>query len=487
MNATQASGSKLNIRAPEGPIRDKWLTFVWGGEPGYLPHVKEWAFIGSVGTGKTNALVSSLLLSAAKYPGSRIALVNSTRTALERSTLQTLFQVAEPLMASGKLKYYPSKNKIVLRHGDGKESEIFLFGLDVPNADKALVGTEWFRVYVDQLERIKQDVYDLLLTRVRQKVYNPDGTLASNHAKSTANMDEGRRNWLYKRFEVGAEPIGNGIYRKRVEGQIGDVHVITYRAFIRATFGENKSLNPQYAEMLALAGNTAGSFISDEWETSYDLIFFDFENEKHVVDYGNPDLSRHDLYVAVDVGAGNSPSVALFALYDRATGRATLVEEVVMMGSQVSDFGEDIGYLARKYRGVRNVFVYVDPNAWNDVGLGQTPADVLFDAIKRASGMRVYIGKAYTKGSIRIDETAVVPVKEALKSGRLKIDRRVANTIETLSSITWADVRRDKHPLTDIFDAIRYLVYNLPAGVEDGTEDEDEDVSRGNRLAWWRI
>jgi len=483
LNAGQGKG--LRISLPEGPIGPKWQAFVLAGEPGWFEHVGEITFAGAVGTGKTRALVSSLILTAVKYPGSQLALIRDTRTNLERSTLNTFWAVAGDMRAAGLMRHVKRDNKIIVQEPGKPASEIYLFGVDHPDFDKSIVGAEFFRVYVDQAERIREEVIDLLLTRIRQKVYDAEGELAANHMKLTANMDEGRRSWLFRRYEVGSVEIGNDIYYKRVERVIDGKRYVGHRMFIRARFGENKSLHPEYGRFLALAGSTASGFIADEWEKNYDLVFPEYEPSMHQVPHlEDMDYASYDAFVGLDFGT-SSPAVALVFMRHRKTGVVYAVAELVERGLSARDFGADIGNLLHRFRSVRDIFVYADPALWDNTGHSKTIAEEIYDELVATLRRRVYFDPAATKGTKDIDASSSSIIKDMLADGRLKFTGEVPMLMDVMSSITWADVRANKHPMNDIFDALKYALRNLPDAEQSLDEEEEGFDVRPNVVRFW--
>ncbi len=478
----------LKIRPPKGPVARKWSGFFMLGEPGWYEHAKEAVFVGGVGSGKTNALVSSLLISALTYPGSRIALVRDTRENLKASTLQTLEELAEPLIASGKYSHIQSRNLIQI--GDDfddpkRHSQVFIFGLDDPKTHKKLVGTEWFRVYVDQLESVDRKIYEQLILRIRQKVYH-NGRLASNYIKSTANIQYGRKTWLYKRFNVGAREITEDVFEKRVEGNINGKRVVAYRVMFKSEYGENLSLNPQYDEMMVLAEEQAKPFMAGDFEASYDLLFPEFENDKHVYhEIGGEDYSRFDLYVGMDFGI-SSPTVFVYGLVDRYTREIFIDDEYVENGLDAAEYATALANRLHHYvsAGVRNVYIYADPNIWNRTGVGNTVAEVFERVIGSTVRGRISFDKAYIKGSAgaRLQEDTINAIKEGLRARTVRVRNSAVNVINVLMDATWEDIRKDRHPMTDTFDALRYLVNNVPPLV---VADDDDDEESEEYVAWW--
>jgi phage terminase large subunit len=114
-------------------------------------------FLGGFGSGKTYAGILKMLLLLDKYPNSRGAIVRKQFGQLQKTTLQTLFAV---LPSAG----YTRRNEqfVDLRNG----SRLYFLHLDTDDSLNVLRGLELSFVFVDQLEEIDEDAWDLLEARV---------------------------------------------------------------------------------------------------------------------------------------------------------------------------------------------------------------------------------------------------------------------------------------------------------------------------------
>ena len=89
--------------------------------------------------------------------------------------------------------------------------------------------------------------------------------------------------------------------------------------------------------------------------------------------------------------------------------------------------------------------------------------------------------KAFRQGTLKLtDPQATFPVKYLLRTRRMFFHKyRVPQTIETVASITWKEAFGDKHPETDIFDALRYLTMRIPdpaiTGAVISSDESDDD------------
>jgi len=130
---------------------DKQKDFVTAGPEDIL------LFLGGYGSGKTFAGILKMLLLLDKYPNSRGAIVRKQFGQLQKTTLQTLFSV---LPSSG----YTRRNEqfVDLRNG----SRVYFVHLDTEDSLNVLRGLELSFVFVDQVEELDEDAWDLLEARV---------------------------------------------------------------------------------------------------------------------------------------------------------------------------------------------------------------------------------------------------------------------------------------------------------------------------------
>src|SRR3970040_2321420 len=114
-------------------------------------------FLGGFGSGKTYAGILKMLLLLDKYPNSRGAIIRKQFGQLQKTTLQTLFAVLPP---SG----YTRKNEqfVDLRNG----SRLYFVHLDTEDSLNVLRGLELNFAFVDQIEELEEDAWDLLEARV---------------------------------------------------------------------------------------------------------------------------------------------------------------------------------------------------------------------------------------------------------------------------------------------------------------------------------
>ncbi len=471
------------------------------GEPGYPRRHVEALFAGAVGSGKTRALVAWVIMRAMRYPGIRIALVRDTYENLTRSTLQTLFEAAGDLISrdhkrtdTSIARFIKRDNRIEFDNG----SSIWMFGLNDASSVNRLVGTEWGAAAVDQLERIRPDTYETILTRIRQKAYHEEtGELVFPMVKSTANVDMGRSNWVWRRFVEGSVPLGRGelaedMRERRVVTTISGRKIVTYRAYFAGHFGENHSLNEHYDKVLAAAGDSALGFVESEWQASFEQIFPEWKGELYYDDEEFADYSRFALIVGYDWGSV-SYSAFVFGLWDKHERVLYIDGEYTDRGRDAVDYATTALHMMLDYvrKGVREIHIYADPSIWRNTGVGLTVGDEMSRVWRESipSSIVFSVNKAFRQGTVRVtDPQSTSKLKELMRSRRIFVHRYRAHTVgDVFKSATWGDVTSDKPLITDVFDAVRYLSMNLPDGVDIPELDDDEYQHRRRRVFAWRF
>lgn len=512
MSSSVEQKLSIMLAPPKGKVAKKWSMFVMLGEPGYPRRHVEALFSGAVGAGKSRAIAAWLIMRAYEYPGIRLALVRDTLKNLQRSTLQTLFEAAQGLIARDFKSYDPKtqigyynkrEEKVIFENG----SEIHLFGVNDSLSADRLVGTEWGGVAVDQLERVPKKIYVQIIPRLRQNVtHRVTGEIVFPMVKSTANVDKGKSSWVVRRFLEGSIPLGAGeladeVRQVKTVYRIDGEDVVTWRAYFRVGLGENESVNPHYKAVLAAAGQDIAGFLSDEWQPDFEQIFsYEWDDQFYEDDFGG-DYREFDLYIGHDFGS-LAPQATIFGLWHREAKKLFIHGEYIEAGRDARDYAETISAIINDYilGGIRNVRMSADPSVWRRTGAGGSLADIYMAVFRDSIPVTVpfIMEKAFRQGTLKLtDPQATFPVKYLLRTRRMFFHKhRVPQTIETVATITWKEAFGDKHPETDIFDALRYLTMRIPdpaitgAVISAGSDDEEENpfVQRRERsVPTWRI
>lgn len=474
---------EFSLGAPRGPIRPKYELFRWVGEPGWPRRFQESWAIGDVGTGKTAALIDSIFFSVYYYPGARVAVVRSTLVELQSALIPDLKARLAPMFESGFLQYLRDLDIIKVHNG----AEIHFFGLDT--AQDKLVGQQWFRAFVDQGERVRPEMLDLLHTRVRQQVRHKDTKeLGTTFIKITANWDRGR-DWVWKRVVQGAQSLdANGDILEKVVRQ--QVYGRTFESRILAIFSrtiENEELTEDYFRHLVLSGKMASRFLRGGYEGKDEHLIFPEYSHKHITDL-EPDLDGRPVYVGLDHGLRH-PTVALFFVRD-GLGRLIGVKEYIKRNASAMENAEALADIlfSMTAAGASRFHIYADPSMWArnamDADLSSV-ASVYQDVLNKydlpATFSPAYVRKRDRNPTGRTSvatpvEFGISVIKDLLREGKLLINPRLTPKLDqTLGEITHEDVEKDAMTLVDVFDAARYALTNIRVYDE---EDDYEELER---------
>lgn len=478
--------------APEGPIRERWVRFVLTGEPEFEVGYRECMFIGDFGVGKTRALLDALMLSAINYPGARLALLRDTFANVRDSILPILQEVWAPMFRSEFAVYVAREAVIRLANG----SRIHLFGLDTPETEDKLKTSEYFRIFVDQAETIPEEAWDLALARTRQKVRHKDADVVGyNYIKGAANWDKGE-NWIWRRFRRDATQIAFRQYETVVENR--DLGVQARRLLVEGTARENLSLPENYFEAIALMSEaTRQRYFSGAYVKGQGLVFPEFNYNVHVVD--RIELpGEAPVFVGGDIGIHERhPTAFVFAFLD-PHGQLNITHDVLIVGRPLTDVARQISILLTEYHnaGHDQVRIYVDRDAWKrERSTGAAAIDAFISTLRQEipAGMQVTVNRG--RANVEFSGTSAVKTRLGpLPSGApgIVVARQTApNVVEMFRVLTWEDLDRDRAPVTDVHDAVVYLVTGTPArhaAVAEATATSGRRPRKGWRewrTTWW--
>lgn len=184
----------------------------------------EIAAVGGMGAGKTYAACVAAFRHAAKWPGARVLIARFTYEEMVKSTKWAFFEFVKN---KGLVKHFVRPKEWDYREGTHycrltNGSEILFSNLDKSlNKHK---NVEYSYVFIDQLEEIDFDVYQILMLRCRLTICPS----TERHVVGVAN-DEGD-NWIRNRFKTYDLPHG------RPDAQLG-------RLLIQGTTLENPHLD----------------------------------------------------------------------------------------------------------------------------------------------------------------------------------------------------------------------------------------------------
>lgn len=421
-------------------------------------------------THNTSALIDSVFYSVHFYPKSRVAVMRSTLVELQSSLIPDLQRRLAPLFENGYMDYIRDLNIIRVANG----SEVHLFGLDT--ADNKLWGQQWFRAFIDQGERVKPQLLDLLHTRIRLQVRHKDTKeLGSTYVKITANWDRGR-DWVYKRVVEGAAHLDRkgDLVEKELSGEVANKRLSSRLLAIFSYTEENEELTEDYFRHLILAGKIGKRAVRGGYERGSEegLVFWEYSHQ-NVTDI-TPEVSGKTVYVGIDHGLSH-PTVAVFLVRDR--GCLISVHEYVRRGSSVQENAEAIGdIMAHLYnQGVQHFLVYADRSMWARQAISASLSTIASEYERVFYRMRVpvYFSPANTAGNKESIEYGISVMKQLILNRKLLVNPKLTpNLDEMLTDITYEDIEKDAIIKTDVFDALRYAVINARL-------DDDDDWGDG--------
>ena len=468
--AEEAQATLFN--APKGPIEAKYNLFFLCGEPGWPDKYNETWSMGDVGTAKTSAAMDSMILTALNYPGSHNLVTRNFATELMESTYETFVARAGDLIGTDSkswLVWNETHSTFYCYNG----SSIVFLGLD--RAGDRLFGEEWFRAVIDQGERVKEHSLNLLHSRMRQQVKHKDsGELGKTFIKLTANWDKGK-GYAYRRVIQGGRMVAPDVFEKTITENVAGREVTANMLMIYSRIDENHSLTDDYYKHLLLSGELRYKIAGGGFVDAEGLVFPEYNDSKTIgrVDY----FEDANIIVGLDYGQAH-PTVAIFGAL-RPNGDCEIVGDYIKNNSEIKDYAFDIGRRLTEYqrKGAKGFYVYADPSLWNRTG--HTPLIEQFIDTFNKLPFEVAVVPAFRKraGSV---EKGVDAVKAQLRNLSLRISDRATNVKRMLQEVTYEDVRKDAVPVTDVFDAMRYLAMNTQYAVpEDDAaffDLEEEDL-----------
>lgn len=177
--------------------------------------IRETLADGGVGSGKTLGGIIRLLLLAEKYPGSRWFVGRQTYKDLTQTTRKSFDRVCPPGWIIRDVL-----NEMTLFNG----SEIVWAHLDEYDI-KTLMGLEINGAFLDQVEEINPEIYDMLDSRIGRWYLPQWDAMCPSYIWSTSNPNG--KDWVYFRFHP-------------------DVHPPAYRKYIFMPTSVNKEVLDKY-------------------------------------------------------------------------------------------------------------------------------------------------------------------------------------------------------------------------------------------------
>lgn len=370
---------------------------------------------GSVSSGKTwiSLVLWSFWVATSSRNGNYL-MVAKTLTSLRRNCLDLL----EDLVGTANFTYSLSK-----KEGSLFGRRIYLEGVNDARAESKIRGMTLTGAYCDEVTLFTKDFFSMLLSRLRQ-----DGAKLIG----TTNPDS-PYHWLRTEYIERAEK--------------GEIDMLTMKFLI----DENTFLPAEYVENAKKehVGVFYDRFILGEWVVANGLVYPNFDEKKHVIDYSPPKKDEKDnglYYISIDYGTQNPCSMGLWRLAD---GKAIRIREYYHDGRKTrrqltdEDYYTELEVLA----GDRSIqFVIVDPSAASFIA-----------CIKKHGRFGVKKGANDVLDGIRVTATL-------LNTGRILFDRSCTDTIKEFKTYSWDEnasadsvVKENDHAMDDI----RYFCYTV--------------------------
>lgn len=491
------SGRPVRFTFPKG-LEAKYLTFLR--ETRYT----EIAWIGGMGTGKTDGLVTSILNDAYEYPGCTLVLCRDELVNLKRTTLADLLAKAPELIAHhAKTESVITFEPVKCADGVMRQTRLYCFGLLTGDYKQKLKSLQPFRIYIDEADKVQEEMLDMCVLRIRQKAYHRDtGELGKNQVKLVAN-DEGN-NWIWRRFvgrphpgmdmtpEWANEHVGikedyfepktyrdvlpgdiviyehvrriveasgpSGVLLAGLEEPVDPTRVVVVgqRLCIYAFSHENLSLNQQnIGNSRFISSALRNQYILGQVDTQQGLLFPEFNEARHVIDdFTIPEEWR--VVVGIDHGFDHpttavflavDPFGTMFVFGDYLRGSASATENAEAILEQVGGRHERTRFVADTQLWNADPRRPSESVATDYVRAGVTP-------LVRANKQR-QLSIDRIKQALQFQRTMYDPQPKA----RLYFMRSATRLNARVNNITWTEFNAGQ--ADDLIDALRYAVMDL--------------------------
>lgn len=485
----------LKLTIPKG-LEGKYMTFLDNED------FTEMAWLGGFGTAKTDCLVTSILKTAYDYPGCVMVLCRDELVNLKRTTMVDLLNKAPELIAHhNKTESVITFPEVPDHNGIPRASSLYCFGLMTGDYVQKLKSLQPFRIFIDEGDKILEEMFDMCVLRLRQKAYHREtGKLGKNQVKIVAN-DEGN-NWLWRRF-IGKNHPGKAMDPAWVQENVGireelflpkvpiqDVYpgdiamwrgdryivrsvddkgafleghpdrvrvdqlkIVIQRLAIYAFSHENKSLNAQNLKNArGVSAAMRAKYILSQVDTQTGLMFPEADPGVHFI----PDQQvPYHWKVICGLDHGFEHPTACVAMTIDPSGDVIVFKEYEQANLSVPDNAENVAELMEGYQDVR---FFADTQLWS------------VDPRRPGENMANDYMRAGVKPLMRANknrELSIARLKEYLtkrpaslwqpeEKPRLYVMDSCHRTKRTLLNMTWEQYRKKEGD--DTLDALRYAI-----------------------------
>lgn len=332
-------------------------------------------WIGSVRSGKTFSSILKFISSLQQPPYGDVMILGYNRDTIQRNVLELMFNLlGQPAPSIGSMS-----TKLFGRN-------VYFVGAHNERAISRLQGSTLAIAYVDEITRIPQSVWSMLLTRL---------SIPGAKLYGTANP-EGPSHWLKIDYLDKKEKF--------------DLIDWTFH------LDDNPTLSEEYkhAIMTELTGVWYKRYILGEWAMAEGAIYDMFDEKFHVVDE-NPRWNQYTI-VGIDYGTTN-PFAAVAVGYNNLHRPFLFVEKelyydssatgISKTDSQYADMLEDF------LQGLpNNKYIYLDPSAASfEVELRRRGIKVLQADNRVTEGIR-YVASLFHRGDLQISSSCKNLIRE---------------------------------------------------------------------------
>lgn len=424
------------------------------------------ALVGGVGCGKTVGLCATAIIRAELEKDGLSLIARLNVPALETSTMRTFLE----MVPDGRGEWMPTRKTYRFHNGH----EVIFRHLDI--SDPKVVGhirsMNLSHVYVDEGSEINQEIFFLLLSRLRRR------TAPQNFFRMTSNP--AGHDWMWKYF------FNPDRERKWKERNLGITMTTFENPFLPQEFLDNQTAlyPPDWAER----------FLYGHFSDFSDLVYKEWSEDIHVWDAtkGHAFFQGSDspppewpVIVGMDIGSDIDPwAIVLVAV--APDGRLFQFEEVYGNSLLIRSIAEEL-HLKLGSRELDGL-AYDYANRQAALELAE------YDIQGTAAIKEVRPGLFKTAQYVHVDPRMPHPFNSKIKgSPRYFVSSVCENTRREIAAYKWAKDRSNEwkgepsHENSHSPDAIRYAIHTfrpLPEKLTVPKAWENPNLDEASRLYW---
>lgn len=374
------------------------------GDPGIREHCEE----GGARSGKTFAIIVSIIERAIQYPGSRHLIAryryNHLVTTVWRQTLLPLLQMYFPDGEGfAEDKAYRT---ITLWNGSTFQGA----GLDDSDRVEKLMGSEYSTIFLNEATQCSYATFQKIKSRLSQRVRKPETGKEILRKIIVDCNPRNRFHWIYKYFLLRIDPTSGEALTP------AQTATMRNRKWLPT---DNPHLPADYVEMLSnLSGVERQRLFEGQWVAQEGLVYPGFEA---TVVEPFPIPADWEITGAVDFGYTN-PFAFLWFAFDRANETFYLFDEYYVREKTVAQ------HCAELKRRRRCAWIVAD-----------------HDAEDRATMAAAGFVTSPADKAISVGIQAVTTLLQAEHGFRLRIFRSCVHTVEELSVYSWEEPREGRN------------------------------------------